>query len=137
MEQSTETKAAIKKEVEAKFSTQSKYDSLMHLGKSNRAFGIVGCILGPVFVVSGGGLIIGALYEPNITVRNLYFGLGGVIMACGVAESIVGPIGLIKGKKQIDAAQQYKGQVSMTMPSLRLTDFSPRSGIGLGTRITF
>lgn len=117
--------------------SQSKYDSLMKVGKSNKTWGTVGCILGPVFIVSGSAWIALGALETNPTLQTIDFACGGVILACGVAELIVGPISLTKGKKQIAAAQQYKGQVYMSLPSLRLSNFSSRAGVGIGTTITF
>ena len=73
----------------------------------------------------------------NNTTRSLDLALGSIQIVCGVVELIVGPVSIVKSKKQYEAAQQYKGQVYMSMPSLRLNNFGSRAGIGIGTTFTF
>ena len=142
----SDTVAQLKKEITTA-KTYSKYDSLMKASKSNKTWGIFGCVVGPVFIIPGAVLIAIAPKQnnnpndPNAdldnTTRGLDLALGSVLIIGGALELILGPVCIVKSKKQYEAAQQYKGQVYMSMPSLRLSNFSSRAGIGIGTTITF
>jgi len=83
------------------------YDSLMRRSRSEKAFGILGCVAGPVFIAGGGAYLILSLDDKE-PLRTTGIALGSVIMACGIAESVVGPIGLIQSRKHRNQAMQLK-----------------------------
>jgi len=108
------------------------YDSLMRRSRSEKAFGILGCVAGPVFIAGGGAYLILSLDDKE-PLRTTGIALGSVIMACGIAESVVGPIGLIQSRKHRNQAMQLKttGHVYMPMPVYSA------GGIGIGWRMNF
>jgi len=108
------------------------YDSLMRRSRSEKVFGIIGCVAGPVFMAGGATYIILSLDDP-LPLRNVSIALGSIIFACGIAESVVGPIGLIQSRKHRTQAQQLKttGHIYMPVPVYTA------SGIGIGWRMKF
>lgn len=110
--------------------TSYKYDSLMKIYKENKAIGILGCVVGPVFLVTGTGMVILGINSSSD--QGLFIGLGAVVMAGGLTEMILGPLSLGKAKKTKDAAQQYK--VSMSYPSIAPIG---TTGFMIGTKINF
>jgi hypothetical protein len=95
----------------------AKYDSLMRLSSSNRTGGIVSCVLGPAFLAAG---LVTLLYVPNNTtstaVAALGYTAGAIQIVGGATLTALGPVFLVKAKKQRQAAQQYKPAVSMRLP---------------------
>ena len=131
----TDTVAQLKKEIN-KISLNSKYDELMKKSKSNKSGGILGCVTGPLFLVTGGVTLALSSSVPDET-RGLTIAMGSVLVVGGAILTILGPISLAKSKKQYNEAQQYKGQAYMDIPSINLTSFDKNTGICIGTRITF
>ena len=107
-----------------------KYDSLMKKYKDHRAIGILGCVVGPIFLATGTGMVILGINSSSD--QGLFIGLGAVVMAGGLTEMILGPLSLGKAKKTKDAAQQYK--VSMSYPSIAPVG---TTGFMIGTKINF
>lgn len=97
-------------------SNQHKYDSLMQLSKSNRTWGIFGTVVGPVFI--GCGLVWYFIPVETVTAARVNLAVGTVCIAAGITELILGPVLLVKSRKQREAAQQYKPSVSMRLPQI-------------------
>lgn len=109
-----------------------KYDSLMKSYKDHRAIGILGCVVGPVFLASGTAMVILGINSSTSVEQGVFIGGGAVVMAGGITEMILGPLSLGKAKKTKAAAQQYK--VSMSYPSIAPIG---TTGFMIGTKINF
>jgi len=124
--------------------SQTKYDSLMRLSRGEKTLGIVCAVTGPVCVVSGAVLLGLGVGEYSLKSGNtsnsgaiVNIACGSIITVCGTVLTVLAPVMIETSKKHKSQAEQYKGQVYISMPSLRLSYFSSRAGFGIGTTITF
>lgn len=111
----------------------TQYDSLMKLANSNKAGSILGFVTGPLFVIGGTTLIALGTLETNTRLQTLDYALGGIVLAGGVAEFVLGGVCLNQYHKQKAAAQKLKGTAYLHLPA----PYATARGGGVSWRITF
>lgn len=120
---------------ESKAPSTTAYDSLMKQSKSSKVWGIFGSVIGPVFMGAGAAYLIVSLDNPDPTLRGLGIALGGVLLAGGITESILGPIALVKSRKQREAAAAMKTNALLYLPMPVIN--TAGTGAGIGWRMKF
>jgi len=120
---------------DAKVNTTTAYDSLMRLSKINKAWGVVGCVVGPVFMGAGAAYLIVSLNNKEPALQGLGIALGGIMLAGGLAETILGPVALIKSRKLREEAAALKTGAFLYMPMPVIN--TAGNGAGIGFRMKF
>ncbi len=111
----------------------NQYDSLMKRANSNKAGAILGFVTGPLFVIGGSTFIALGTLETTTALQQLDYALGGIMLAGGIAEFILGGVCLNKYHKQVASAQKLKGTAYLHMPA----PYATARGGGVSWRITF
>lgn len=120
--------------IESKAPSTTAYDSLMKQSRSNKFWGVFGCVTGPVFIGAGAGWIaLGVTGRKDLSALNI--ACGSIMLVGGVAELIVGPIGIVKSRKQREAAAAMKTNAVLYMPMPVIN--TAGTGAGIGWRMKF
>lgn len=91
------------------------YDSLMRMSKKAKAWGIVGTVVGPVFMATGATMVGLAPMIIDEKERQLYNIIGGVYLGLGLVETILGPVLLVEAKKYRKQAEQVKSSAILEL----------------------
>ena len=87
----------------------SAYDSLMKMSKREKGWGAFGIVTGAIFTTGGAVLLaVTPQSEPGAT-KTLNYIFGGVVVAAGLTELVLGPLLLSQSAKHKKQAQQFKG----------------------------
>lgn len=120
---------------ESKAPSTTAYDSLMKQSKLNKAWGIVGCVVGPVFMGAGVAYLAVSLNNREPVTRGLGIALSSLMLAGGFTETILGPVALVKSRKQREAAAAMKTNALLYLPMPVIN--TAGTGAGIGWRMKF